>query len=198
MPRNAQAALVRLSGALLLVAAVALAAAIPASLVLTARSHWGDARDVALPPQLISPPDAQGSRIYAADGKTLITTFYDEDRHDVALAKIAPVMQQAIVAAEDIRYYQHGGVDLKGVARALVTDSRSGTAAQGASTLTMQYVRNVLKEDPDLTAAQKQDATADTLSRKIREAQYAVKLERRLSKAQILQNYLNIVYFGDG
>src|SRR3954464_7088055 len=150
MPRNAQAALVRLSGIRSLVAAVALAAAIPASLVLTAGSHWADAHDVALPPQLISPPDAQGSRIYAADGKTLITTFYDEDRHDVALAKIAPVMQQAIVAAEDTRFYQHGGVDLKGAARALVTDTSSGRASQCASTLTMQLVRNVLKDDPGL------------------------------------------------
>jgi len=188
----------RLSGTLLLVAALAVVAAIPISVVLTAGSHWADAHNVALPAQLVTPPDAQGSRIYAADGKTLITTFYDEDRHDVALATIAPVMQKAIVAAEDTRFFQHGGVDLKGVARALVNDSQDGTAQQGASTLTMQYVRNVLKEDPSLTAAQQQDATADTLSRKVREAQYAIKLEQVLSKQQILQNYLNIVYFGDG
>jgi membrane peptidoglycan carboxypeptidase len=198
MPRNRRAAIGRLSGTLVLVAAVAAVAAIPTGLVLTAGSNWADARDVPLPPQLLSPPDAQGSRIYAADGKTLITTFYDEDRHDVALAKIAPVMQKAIVAAEDTRFFQHGGVDLKGVARALVTDGTKGQAAQGASTLTMQYVRNVLKEDPDLTTVQKQDATADTLSRKLREAQYAIKLEQKLTKPQILQNYLNIVYFGDG
>ena len=57
-------------------------------------------------------------------------------------------MRQAIVAAEDTRFYQHGGVDLRGVLRALVSDARSGGAAQGASTLTMQYVRNVLKSDP--------------------------------------------------
>jgi membrane peptidoglycan carboxypeptidase len=198
MPRNRSAAIGRLSGTLLLVGVLAVVAAIPVSVVLTAGSHWADAHDVPLPPQLVTPPDAQGSRIYAADGKTLITTFYDEDRHDVALAAIAPVMQKAIVAAEDTRFFQHGGVDLKGVARALVTDSRSGTAEQGASTLTMQYVRNVLKEDPDLSEAQQKDATADTLSRKLREAQYAVKLEQKLTKQQILENYLNIVYFGDG
>ena len=60
-------------------------------------------------------------------------------------------MQQAIVAAEDTRFYSHGGVDLRGVLRALVADAHSGEAAQGASTLTMQYVRNVLQSDPDLT-----------------------------------------------
>jgi membrane peptidoglycan carboxypeptidase len=89
-------------------------------------------------------------------------------------------------------------VDPKGVLRALVSDTRSGATQQGASTLTMQYVRNVLKEDPNLTEAQQQQATQDTLSRKLREAQYAIELEKVVSKQQILQNYLNVVYFGDG
>jgi membrane peptidoglycan carboxypeptidase len=84
------------------------------------------------------------------------------------------------------------------VLRALVSDTRSGATRQGASTLTMQYVRNVLKEDPDLSAAQQKQATDDTLARKLREAQYAIELESVVSKTQILQNYLNIVYFGDG
>src|SRR4051812_7638977 len=198
MPRARKAALSRLSGALVLVGALAAVAAVPTGIVLTAGSQWADQQNVTLPDQLITPPDAQATRIYASDGKTLITTFYDEDRHDVSLASIAPVMQRAMVAAEDIRFFEHGGVDAKGVLRALVADSREGTASQGASTLTMQYVRNVLKEDPSLTAAEQQDATADTLSRKLREAQYAIKLEQKLTKTQILQNYLNIVYFGDG
>jgi membrane peptidoglycan carboxypeptidase len=107
-------------------------------------------------------------------------------------------MQKAIVAAEDVRYYDHGGVDLKGAVRALVSDARAGSADQGASTLTMQVVRNVLKEDPSLTADERADATADTPARKLREVQYAIELEKRLTKQQILQNYLNIVYFGDG
>jgi membrane peptidoglycan carboxypeptidase len=187
-----------LSGALLLVAVLAAMSAVPTAVMLTAGVRWANDHDTALPPQLVTPPDAQATRIYASDGKTLITTFYDEDRHDVALAQIAPVMQHAIVAAEDTRFFQHGGVDPKGVLRALVSDSRSGHPEQGASTLTMQYVRNVLKEDPVLTAAQRNGATADTLSRKLREAQYAIELEQRLTKPQILQDYLNIVYFGDG
>jgi membrane peptidoglycan carboxypeptidase len=198
MPRARSAALSRLSGALVLVAALAAVMAVPTGVVLTAGTRWADQHEASLPPQLITPPDAQATRIYASDGRTLITTFYDEDRHDVSLAAIAPVMQKAMVAAEDTRFFRHGGVDLKGVLRALVTDSTTGRAAQGASTLTMQYVRNVLKEDPELTTAQQQNATADTLSRKLREAQYAVKLEQKVTKTQILQNYLNIVYFGDG
>ncbi|MFC7272598.1 transglycosylase domain-containing protein [Paractinoplanes rhizophilus] len=191
-------ALARLSGVLILVGALVGVAAIPAGAVLISAAHWSEQQRAELPEQLLDPPTAQVTRVYANDGKTLITTFYDEDRHDVALGQIAPVMQQAIVAAEDVRYYQHGGVDLKGAVRALVTDARSGEAEQGASTLTMQVVRNVLKEDPTLTAAERAGATADTPARKLKEVQYAIELEQRLTKQQILQNYLNIVYFGDG
>jgi membrane peptidoglycan carboxypeptidase len=152
---------------------------------------------VDLPSTLTAPPAAQRSAIYAADG-TLISSFYDENRHDVALSEIAPVMQQAIVAAEDSRFYQHRGVDLRGLLRALVTDARHRTAAQGGSTLTMQYVRNVLKEDPDLTPQQRQEATSDTPERKLQEIRYATALEQKLSKQEILDRYLNIAYFGDG
>jgi membrane peptidoglycan carboxypeptidase len=188
----------RLTGAILMTAVIAAAAAVPTAVVLAAGTQWANKHDAPLPPQLITPPDAQATRIYASDGKTLITSFYDENRHDVGLAQIATVMQQAMVAAEDTRFYQHGGVDAKGVLRALVSDTRSGGAEQGASTLTMQYVRNVLKEDPDLTAAEQKEATEDTLPRKLREAQYAIELEKVVTKPQILQNYLNVVYFGDG
>ncbi|HEY7272940.1 MAG TPA: transglycosylase domain-containing protein [Actinoplanes sp.] len=190
-------AVAKLSGAFVLIAVLAAAASVPAAALLTAAAGWADAHDAPLPAELRTPAQAQLTRIYAADG-SLITTFYDEDRHDIGLGQMAPVMRQAIVAAEDTRFYRHGGVDLRGVARALVSDSRSGTAEQGASTLTMQYVRNVLKEDPRLTVAQRSGATADTLSRKVREAQYAIELEQRLTKDQILANYLNIVYFGAG
>ena len=196
--RRGRGALARLSGVLILIGALVGVAAIPAGLVLSAGADWVDDQKAALPVQLLSPSASQVTRIYANDAKTLITTFYDEDRHDVALGQIAPAMQKAIVAAEDTRFFQHGGVDLKGVARALVKDSSSGTAAQGASTITMQLVRNTLKEDPTLTAAERADAIADTPARKLREIQYAVELEQRLTKPQILQNYLNIVYFGDG
>jgi membrane peptidoglycan carboxypeptidase len=188
----------RLGGVLVLVAVLAAAAAVPTGMVLLGSTRWAAAQAPPMPAQLLTPPVAQASRIYADDGRTLITTFYDEDRHDVPLGRIAPVLRQAVVAAEDTRFFRHGGVDARGVLRALVTDGRSGRAEQGASTLTMQYVRNVLKEDPDLTAAEQRDATADTLARKVREAAYAIELEQRMTKDQILQGYLNIVYFGDG
>ena len=151
----------------------------------------------ALPSDLRTPPAAQTSYVYANDGRTLITAFYDQNRRDVRLDQVATVMQQAIVAAEDARFYAHGGVDLKGVARALVSNSGGGTE-QGASTLTMQYVRNVLKYDPNLPASERARATEDTAGRKLREIRYANALERRLSKREILERYLNIAYFGAG
>src|SRR4029453_7899655 len=131
-------------------------------------------------------------------GKTLITTFYDQDRRDVGLSQVAQVMQQAIVSAEDSRFYQHNGVDIRGVLRAVVANFTSGQVEQGASTLTMQYVRNVLKNDPSLTDEERAAATAETPGRKIREARYALALEQKLSKQEILERYLNISYFGAG
>src|SRR5215468_114911 len=150
------------------------------------------------PAPLHIPQTAQITSVYANDGKTLITTFYDERRRDVTLAEIPKVMQQAMVAAEDTRYYQHGGVDLRSVLRAFVNNGQSGQAQQGASTLTMQYVRNVLKEDPNLSVQQRVDATADTAGRKIAEMRYAVALDKKYSKQEILRRYLNIAYFGYG
>jgi membrane peptidoglycan carboxypeptidase len=150
------------------------------------------------PSPLHIPQTAQITSVYANDGKTLITTFYDERRRDVALTDIPVVMQQAMVAAEDARFYQHGGIDLRSVVRAFVSNNNSGQTTQGASTLTMQYVRNVLKEDPSLTPQQRVDATADTAGRKIAEMRYAVDLDKKLSKQEILRRYLNIAYFGDG
>jgi membrane peptidoglycan carboxypeptidase len=151
-----------------------------------------------LPADLRIPPDAQATRVYARDGRTLLATFYAENRKDVPLARVAPSMQRAVLAAEDIRFYEHGAVDVRSVARALVTDVRGRAPIQGASTLTMQYVRNVRKEDPSLTPQQRRGATADTPVRKLAEMRYAVALESRLSKKDILERYLNIAYFGAG
>jgi membrane peptidoglycan carboxypeptidase len=151
-----------------------------------------------LPTDLRAATPPQTSRLYASDGKTLITTFAEENRTVVPLDQVAPVMRQAIVAAEDTRYYQHHGVDLKGMVRALIADGGSGQAQQGASTLTMQYVRNVLKSDPNATEQQRVDATDENAGRKLREVRYAVALEKKLSKQQILERYLNISYFGAG
>jgi membrane peptidoglycan carboxypeptidase len=154
--------------------------------------------DVQLPASLRHPWTAKTTYVYANDGRTLLTSFYTENRRDVPLSAVAPVMLQAMVAAEDSRFYQHGGVDPRSVARAFVANDKAGTTRQGASTLTMQYVRNVLKEDPTLTLQQRVDATADTMARKVREMRYAMAIEKTLSKQEILGRYLNIAYFGGG
>jgi membrane peptidoglycan carboxypeptidase len=178
--------------------AVLAAAALPAGAIAAyVTRHAVDSFDD-LPSDLRIPPTAQASYLYANDGKTLITTFYDENRRNVPLTEVAQVMQQAMVAAEDIRFYQHGGVDVRSVARAFVANVGRDQVEQGGSTLTMQYVRNVLKSDPSLTPEQRQAATADTLDRKLREMRYAEALEQRLSKQEILNRYLNIAYFGAG
>ena len=134
------------------------------------------------------------TRVYAADG-TKIATVYEENRKEVPLEKIAPVMQQAVVAIEDSRFYEHNGFDPRGFARAAVTNVTTGEVAQGGSTLTMQYVKNVL-----LTAAVDEEEQAaareDTISRKLREIRYAMAVEKRLTKDEILNRYLNISYYG--
>ncbi|MFY1703142.1 transglycosylase domain-containing protein [Micromonospora sp. WMMA1923] len=180
-----------------LVGLVVAVAALPGNLLLgiAAKSAVGAYAD--LPDSLRTPATPQRSYLYANDGETLITTFYDVNRSDVPLAEIAPVMRQAIVAAEDRRFYDHGGVDLRGLARALVANVTDG-GTQGGSTLTMQYVRNVLKNDPNLTAEERQAATDQTVGRKLQEIRYASALEQRLGKDEILNGYLNIAYFGSG
>lgn len=139
---------------------------------------------------------SQVSIIKASDG-TELAQFYAENRIVVKLADMSPNIQNAIVAVEDRRFYEHKGVDPAGIVRALVSNANSGET-QGASTLTQQYVRNVLVE----SALQKGDkagiaaAKEPTVSRKLREIKYALTLEQKYSKQQILEGYLNIAAFG--
>ncbi|WP_262286183.1 transglycosylase domain-containing protein [Micromonospora sp. MA102] len=173
-------------------------AALPGGLLGGLAAQAGLGAYAELPDALRTPAQPQRSYLYANDGKTLITTFYDVNRSDVPLAEIAPVMRQAIIAAEDRRFYSHGGADLRGIARALVANVKGGGTEQGGSTLTMQYVRNVLKTDPTRTAEERQAATEQTVGRKLQEIRYANALEKTLSKDEILNRYLNIAYFGSG
>jgi membrane peptidoglycan carboxypeptidase len=139
------------------------------------------------PLQNALPNPAQRSVIYAADGKTpLATLWLDENRKLVKLGDVPRRVRNAVVAIEDDRFYQHSGVDFRGIARAAVTDLRAGHIAQGGSTLTQQLVK--------LTVT----GNSRTLDRKLREAIYAVQLERRYSKNKILEYYLNQAYFGEG
>jgi membrane peptidoglycan carboxypeptidase len=149
-----------------------------------------------LPTTLQLQQSPQVTYVYASDAKTLVSTFYDENRRDVPLTAVAPIMQEAMVAAEDMRFYEHHGVDVKGVARAFVANSNAGETAQGASTLTMQYVRQAI-EYSATTPQQVVDATSDTPGRKLREMRYALALEKQLTKQQILERYLNLAPFGN-
>ncbi|KOX13428.1 glycosyl transferase [Micromonospora sp. NRRL B-16802] len=182
----------------LLAGLVLAVAALPGNLLLGFAAQSAIGTYAALPEALRTPATPQRSYLYANDGKTLITTFYDVNRTDVALADIAPVMRQAIVASEDRRFYDHGGADVRGLLRALVANVKGGGNEQGGSTLTMQYVRNVLKTDPTRSAEERAAATDPTIGRKVQEIRYASALEQSLSKDEILNRYLNIAYFGSG
>ncbi|WP_285656811.1 transglycosylase domain-containing protein [Actinomycetospora sp. NBRC 106375] len=142
------------------------------------------------------------------DAATVITdatgapmaTLYRRFRLPVGPGQIAGTMKAAIVAVEDRRFYSHHGVDARGLGRALVSNAVRGTPleGQGASTITMQYVKNqrldVLADTPD----ERRAATADTVGRKLTEARLAHRVEDRLSKDEILARYLDLAYFGRG
>ncbi|EST38856.1 hypothetical protein N566_05225 [Streptomycetaceae bacterium MP113-05] len=150
-----------------------------------------------LPAKLKRPPLSQRTTILDNEGGE-IAKIYTRDRTVVDITQMSRFMQQAIVAIEDSRFYEHGAVDLKGVLRAMNENAQSGQISEGASTLTQQYVKNVFIEaagnDQDAVAA----ATQQTIGRKIRELKYAIQIEEELTKKQILENYLNITYFGQG
>lgn len=141
----------------------------------------------------------QKSTMYARDGSTVIATFYNQNRIVVPLKKISKTMQQAVVAREDRRFWTHAGVDVQGVMRAFVQTYLVKGSQQGGSSLTQQYVKNVLLmqaiEDDDPIA--QYHATEDTVARKIREMLISVQMEKKYSKAEILQGYLNIAQFGN-
>ncbi|WP_285492062.1 transglycosylase domain-containing protein [Actinomadura sp. NBRC 104425] len=138
----------------------------------------------------------QRSRILAADG-SVIATFYYQNRVDVRLDQIAPIARRAVLAIEDSRFYEHGALDSQGTLRALASNLTSRQITQGGSGITQQYVKNLLIAQAD-TVAEQRAAQEISAARKIRELRYAVALEKRFSKDEILRRYLNIAYFGDG
>jgi len=138
---------------------------------------------VPLPPEA---PQAQTTIIYDASGAQLATLHGSENRFPVKLEQVPKVVQDAVLAAEDRKFFRHGGVDPVGIMRATWADVRHQGSTQGASTITQQYVKNVyVGNDP-------------TLWRKVKEAVIAIKLERKYDKREILERYLNTVYFGRG
>src|SRR5690348_1178445 len=149
-----------------------------------------------IPDNLKSPALSQRTTILDSKGGQ-IATVYSRDRTVVDLKDISPYMQKAIVAIEDSRFYQHGAIDLKGVLRALNKNAQEGGVAQGASTLTQQLVKNYFIEEAGDDPTKVAEATQQTLGRKIKELKYAIQTEEKLGKKKILENYLNITFFGE-
>ncbi len=150
-----------------------------------------------IPSDLVASPLSQRTRILNKDGSTL-ATLYDENRVNVPLAKVSPIMRKAIIAIEDYRFYQHGALDLRGTMRAFVTNqANNGETTQGGSSITQQMVKMTLITQAE-SAEERAAATADTYQRKIQELRYAIAFEEKYSKDWILERYLNIAYFGDG
>ena len=132
----------------------------------------------------------QSSFLYADDG-TLITSFHGtQNRTVIPLTKIPEDVQHAVVAIEDERFYQHDGIDLKAILRALVTNVAEGSIKEGGSTITQQYVKQAIIAPGEI--AEK------SYERKLQEAVLARQLEEELTKDEILERYLNTIYFGEG
>ena len=145
-------------------------------------------RDLPSAADLSARPMAQVTRLYDRTGAHLLHEFYEERRIWVPLGEIAPVMLQATLAAEDVNFYTHAGFDIRGLARAVINDltrRRTTGTAIGGSTITQQIVKRVLLTDEQ------------TYTRKIREIVLAVQVERLYSKDEVLELYLNQVFYGN-
>ncbi|NUT39060.1 MAG: penicillin-binding protein [Thermoactinospora sp.] len=183
-------------------AAGAAGGVLAAALVIPAVGGAGlAARNVAttfvdLPPAPREEPLSQVTTLLDKNGRRF-AQFYEANRTTVPLSKVSPVMRKAIVAIEDARFYEHGGLDVKGTLRAALTNTQAGGVRQGGSSLTQQLVKNILVENAE-TDAERKDATAPSLARKISELRLALAMEEKYRKDEILERYLNIAYFGAG
>src|SRR5262245_14631161 len=130
-------------------------------------------------------PPVETSFMYDAQGRKLAELSGGENRQSVPLDKVAKVTVDAVLAAEDRDFFEHPGVDLTAIARAAFADLR-GKHLQGGSTITQQYVKQTYTDKER------------NLARKAKEAILAIKLERKLDKEEILERYLNVIYFGRG
>ena len=148
------------------------------------------------PTDLSDPVLPQRSTITDASGKR-IAYLWEENRVSVPLKKVAQPMQDAIIAIEDSRFYEHNGVDVRGTVRALAANRSSGEIQQGGSTITQQYVKMIQLNNAKNKKAEAA-AVERSVERKLREARYAIAVEKEKTKDEILEGYLNIAYFGSG
>lgn len=130
--------------------------------------------------------ETQRTNVYYADGKHKIGSFAMQDRENVPLDQISEPMQAAVIAAEDRSFYSNRGIDLRGIVRAARNNASSGEITGGGSTITQQYVKV-------LYLSQERSYV-----RKLREAILSIKIHNRMSKQEILNGYLNLIYFGNG
>jgi penicillin-binding protein 1A len=172
--------------ALALTLLVATATAVPAGM-LVADSVKGAGAGLPELEELRQLRQPERTQVYDRQGRVIEVLKDEQDRIVVPLSKISPTLQQAVIAAEDARFYEHKGVDDRGIVRAAVTNLLSGQVSQGGSTITQQLVRNSYPDLKDIS-----------IVRKVKEAALAAQLEGKLSKDEILHRYLNRVYFGAG
>ena len=148
-----------------------------------------------LPAELQVDPPSQSTSILASDG-SVIASLYAENRTKVSLDQMSPYIKDAVIAIEDSRFYEHGGVDTTGIMRALVSTARGNK--QGASTITQQYVNNVINSSLEAEGKSDQvllNGVNKGVGDKLREMKLAIALEKKFTKEEILEGYLNIVFF---
>ncbi|MEU8247437.1 transglycosylase domain-containing protein [Nonomuraea sp. NPDC048916] len=154
-----------------------------------------DAVDLA-PAELVEPPPAEVTIVQDAKGNE-IARFYEEYRKVVALDEMAEVMKTAIISIEDYRFYEHGAIDLEGTIRAFAKNLQAGGVSQGGSSITQQYVKQVLLNSAG-SEQERNKALEASYARKLKELRHAMAVEEKYSKDEILGKYLNIAYFGAG
>jgi penicillin-binding protein 1A len=172
--------------ALALTLLVATATAVPAG-ILVADSVKGAGKGLPELDELQQLRQPERTQVYDRQGKVIEVLKDEQDRIVIPLSQISTTLQQAVIAAEDARFYEHKGVDDRGIVRAAVSNLLSGQVSQGGSTITQQLIRNSYPDLRDIS-----------IVRKIKEAALAAQLEGKLSKQEILHRYLNRVYFGAG
>ncbi len=222
MPENKRTASGALGGIVGLVGLSAVAGLLVTAAVTPAIAVSGAAASSAITvfdnmPSYLKPDELMQPTTLMA-GDRVLAKFYDQNRSPVTFDQVNPVMYDAILSSEDPRYYQHGGVDLIGTTRALLSNA-SGGETQGGSSISQQYVKNVLVQrcERDAKAVEATDTTpamtrdealqkcaleavqsdgAAGYQRKLQEMRYAIQLEKEYTKDQILLGYLNIANFG--